>query len=217
MSTGLPIATLYATKEKSEVCSVLKRMPEEKLIAALLEILTLYFNDKNSSTLREYVLVTLYGFVQNTEKIGYNGYRQDGFSGGRHCEAKPINVRMGSEKKLSGGANFSDLTFARFEKYKKDNPMMIVGGFIEGRLIYSFSFPFNTEKFMEKLQAKLYKKFPDGKDIAGEYVRSATFSFDDYCESPDFSAKAHMPKNEIETMGLDKQITSKVYSYIHNI
>lgn len=57
----------------------------------LVDWLTMYINDKRSSTIREFITVTLAGYEHNQAKIGYSGYRQDTFISGRtvKCEAKP--------------------------------------------------------------------------------------------------------------------------------
>ena len=61
-------------------------------------------------------------------------------TGSKFCEAKPKNINTNDEvlKKLNGSGNFTDYTFSRFERDKKENPLMIVGGFIDGRLIYIY-------------------------------------------------------------------------------
>lgn len=47
-----------------------------ELAEALSELLRVYANDKNSSTLREWVVLQVAGCQQQPGKIGYNGYRE---------------------------------------------------------------------------------------------------------------------------------------------
>lgn len=56
---------------------------------------------------------------------------------------------------------------------------MLVSGFIDGKLIYIIEFPFRCEKFVKKLEDQLNKRFPDG-DIPRQYLRSASFTYEDY-------------------------------------
>ena len=43
----------------------------------LREILTVqYINDKNSSTIREFITTVISGYMHHETKIGYNGFRQ---------------------------------------------------------------------------------------------------------------------------------------------
>lgn len=136
------IVKIYATKEHKVLFSNLLEKSKETIISILVDLLTVYFNDKNSSTLREYVLVLLSGFTPSESKIGYNGYKQKGINGAKtkFCEAKPKNINRNDEtvKKLNGGGNFTDYTFERFNRDKEENPLMITGGFIDGRLILYF-------------------------------------------------------------------------------
>ena len=116
-----------------------------------------------------------------------------------YCEAKPKNINTNDEnkKKLDGRGNFTDYTFGRLERNKKDNPLMIIGGFIDGRLIYSFTFPFNSPSFFKALKEKLLKRFPKGKDISGEYLRSASFSLNDYKNIKNLNLKIFLSKKEL--------------------
>jgi hypothetical protein len=59
----------------------------------LVDLLTMYINDKNSSTIREFITVTLAGYEHKERKIGYNGFKQGVFDHEKtiKCEAKPRN------------------------------------------------------------------------------------------------------------------------------
>lgn len=47
------------------------------------DLLTMYINDKNSSTIREFITVTLAGYEHKEGKTGYNGFKQDTFIAGK--------------------------------------------------------------------------------------------------------------------------------------
>lgn len=85
--------------------------------------------------------------------------------------------------KLNGGGNFTDYTWARLQRDKEANLNMLISGFIDGQLIFILEFSFNHPHFVEHLQKQLRAKFPNG-DKSGLYLRSASFSFNNYkdCE-----------------------------------
>ena len=175
------ILKLYSTGTHEELSSYLIGKSKDTLSGILVDLITMYINDKNSSTIREFITVTLAGYNHSEKKIGYNGFKQDAFSGKTiECEAKPKNVDTNSERiyKLKGYGNFSDYTFARLEKDKrKDGLNMLVSGFVDGRLIYILEFPFSCPTFVENLEKQLMSRFHKGKDIPNEYLRSASFSY----------------------------------------
>lgn len=188
------VITLYATShDRLHTC--LKAKSKPNLIGILCDLITHYFNDKNSSTLREFVTVSISGYTHLSGKIGYNGYRQDSSLGkGKYCEAKPKNYdtalleqyRAGERKnppaKLSGGGNFTDYSWKRLKKDQGENPQMLISGFVDGQLIYVLEFPFNEAAFVERLKTQLKKKFPKG-DTSGLFLRSASFNYKHYDKS----------------------------------
>jgi len=216
------IIKTYATSSETELVKVLAAKSKQNITAILTDLLTLYFNDKNSSTLREYVIVDLSGFTPSERKIGYNGYKQTNIDGAisEFCEAKPTNINTNDEKekqskgkpvkKLNGGGNFTDYTFKRLEKDIEENPLMIIGGFIDGRLIHIFRFPFNSRPFTDNLRAKLIKRFPEGKDIYGEYLRNAKFSFKDYRDIKELSIEVFVARDELANY--KEFMTQQLYS-----
>lgn len=177
----------YATKSHKELASLLLDKSKDQLISILNSLLTVYINDKNSSLLREYITVSLAGYTPTEEKIGYNGFKQSTEVGGKliACEAKPQNIntednkKRKSPRKLNGGGNFTDYTHKRLFKDKKESPNMLISGFIDGELIYILEFSFNCLSFVQNLKKQLDKRFPD-KDKAGEFLRSANFTFENY-------------------------------------
>lgn len=126
------VLKLCATKSHQEFNLYLLNHSKDTLIALFSDLLTMYINDKNSSMIREFLTVTISGFEHSEAKIGFNGFRQNSIVGGSpvFCEAKPQNIhshdytKQKTKRKLNGGGNFTDYTWARFEKDKQENPYL---------------------------------------------------------------------------------------------
>jgi hypothetical protein len=198
------ILKMYSTKPHQELSSHLVGKSKDNLIGILVDLITMYINDKNSSTVREFITVTLAGYEHKEAKIGYNGFKQDAFIPGKmvKCEAKPKNFDTHSKAKhppkLKGAGNFSDYTFARLEKDKQEEGLHILSsGFVDGKLIYIFEFPFNCPTFMENLVEPLQKRFPHG-DIPNEYLRSANFDYGDFINCPNLKAAYVLEKDKLK-------------------
>jgi hypothetical protein len=217
MNKELPeILSLYSTGTHQALSSYLVGKSKDTLIAILLDLLTMYINDKNSSTIREYLTVTLSGYTHKEKKIGYNGFKQDSFSGKTtNCEAKPKNVdtNSSSPSKLKGYGNFSDYTFARLAKdLKEDSLNMLVSGFVDGRLIYIIEFPFSCPSFADNLKKQLMKRFPGGKDISTEYLRSASFDHRQFKDCDDLRIIFIAGKDEL--VKYKQYIVKDFYSFL---
>lgn len=213
------VIKLYATEDHSAVARYLLEKSKDNVNAMLLDLLTMYFNDRNSSTLREYMLVTLSGFTPNEAKLGYNGYRQKTIAGRvvrENCEAKPRNINTNSTRKtpskLDGGGGFNDYSFARLEKHKRDNALVVVGGFIDGKLIYIFRFPFNSPSLVERLHGQLLKKYPDGRDVGSDWLRSASFRLDDYKDAKNLEVEVFVDKTQLAEF--KPHIRGKLYRFL---
>ena len=209
------LVSLYATKGHTEISTELQSMSKDNIIAALTDLLTIYFNDKNSSALREYILVIHSGFEPNKEKLGYNGFRQTATMGQpESCEAKPKNINTNDDipKKLDGSGNFTDYTFGRLARDIDSNPLMVLGGFINGRLIYVCQFPFNSESFTGRLNDELLKEFPGGEDIVGKYRRSAGFRLRDYKDIDDIKVEVMVSRDYLASY--KSFITKQLYSFL---
>jgi len=196
------VIKIYSTGSHQELSSCLIGKSKDTLIGILVDLLTMYINDKNSSTIREFITVTLAGYTHKEGKIGYNGFKQDTFVPGRtiKCEAKPKNVdteefekyERGERKtrpaKLNGGGNFTDYTPARLQKDQQEKDLnMLVSGFVDGKLIYIIEFPFSSPDFVKNLKRKIQKwqsKLTGSRSIKGQFLRSADFDYKDYIESP---------------------------------
>lgn len=93
------VIKIYSAGTHKELSNYLIGKSKDTLIGILVDLLTMYINDKNSSTIREFVTVTLAGYQHKEGKIGYNGFKQDTFIPGKtiKCEAKPKNVDTNSK------------------------------------------------------------------------------------------------------------------------
>lgn len=197
------VIKIYTTGTHQQLSSYLVGKSKDTLIGMLVDLLTMYINDKNSSTIREFITVTLAGYQHKQGKIGYNGFRQDTFIPGRtiKCEAKPKNIdteefekysrgeRKTTPAKLNGGGNFTDYTPARLEKDKKEKDLnMLISGFIDGKLIYILEFPFNCSSFIKNLEDQIKRwqnKLKGSKSVKGQFLRSATFDYRHFIGCPD--------------------------------
>jgi hypothetical protein len=211
---------LYATRPHKELSALLLEKSKDQLIALFNTLLTIYINDKNSSLLREYITVSLAGYVPTNTKIGYNGFKQSTQIGGLTiaCEAKPQNInteddgKRKNKRRLTGGGNFTDYTHKRLAKDRKENPNMVVSGFVDGELIYVLEFPFKCSTFVEKLKSQLKKRFPDG-DKPGEFLRSANFTFEHYKNCKELKI-IYLEKEKLENS--KEQLTKKYYDFLFN-
>lgn len=85
MNQGLAnVIKIYSAGSHSELSNYLVEKSKDTLIGMLVDLLTMYINDKNSSTSREFIIVTLAGYQHKEGKIGYNGFRQDTFIPGKN-------------------------------------------------------------------------------------------------------------------------------------
>jgi len=209
------IIKIYSIGSHQELSSYLLGKSKDTLIGVLVDLLTMYINDKNSSTIREFITVTLAGYEHEQGKIGYNGFKQDTIIPGKtiKCEAKPKNItveeferfakreRKTSPAKLNGGGNFTDYTPNRLKKDKKEkNLNMLVSGFIDGKLIYIIEFPFNCPDFIANLEKQIKRwqaKLKGSKNIKGQFLRSATFDYRHFMCCPKLKFVFLLDKKEL--------------------
>ncbi len=207
------IIKLYATAPDRKLNNYLLDKSKNNLIAVLVDLITMYINDKNSSTLRELLTVTLAGYKHTEGKTGYNGYRQSVYGKPLMCEAKPKNVENGKKRKLNGGGNFTDYTFSRLERDLGANLNMLVSGFVNGKLIYILEFPFNCETFVAKLRQQLSKRFPKG-DVVDQFLRSASFSYRDFIKCNGLKVIFCLKKSELKKY--KNSIVGEFYEFLVN-
>ncbi len=205
------VLKIYSTKSHADFSRRLIDSSKETIISLFTDLLTMYINDRNSSTLREFLTVTIAGYNHNPHKIGFNGFKHATAGKPIACEAKPKNINTGDYKEyedgkratkppsLNGSGNFTDYTFARLKKDIKENPNVLSSGFVDGKLIYILEFPFKTKTFVDKLKKQLKKRFHAGRDISGEFLRSANFRFNDFTNSPLLKVIYVLPKSELNS------------------
>lgn len=175
------IVIYYATKPHKELNELLLNKSKDNLISSLTDLLTAYINDKNSSSLREFITVIISGYQHNPKKLGYNGFKQNSTIGGKPiaCEAKPKNIQTDgydqkkTKTKLNGEGGFNDYTIERFKKDSRENLNILSSGFIDGELQYILEFPFDI------VSKRLKKQLPKKRAI-GTYTRMASFNFSHY-------------------------------------
>ncbi len=209
---------VYATRSHKDLASLLLDKSKDQLIALFNGLVTIYINDKNSSLLREYITVSLAGYTPTNTKIGYNGFKQSTQIGGKviACEAKPQNLntednsKRKNPRRLIGGGNFTDYTYKRLSKDKKENPNMLISGFVDGELIYVLEFFFDCPSFIRRLKIQLKKRFPNG-DKPGEFLRSANFTFEHYKNCKELKI-IYLEKDKLEKH--KKQLAQKYYVFL---
>lgn len=177
------IVVYYATRPHKELSELLLSKSKDNLISILTDLLTAYINDKNSSSLREYVTVSIAGYQHNPNKLGYNGFKQNSAIGGKPiaCEAKPKNIQTDgynekkTKPKLNGEGGFNDYTIERLKKDAKENLNLLSSGFVDGELQYIMEFPFSA------VYERLRKQLPEKRTV-GTYTRMASFNFSHYAD-----------------------------------
>jgi hypothetical protein len=198
--------TLFTDPER--LSSLLKDIDREVLIRNFIEILELYANDVNSSTLRELITTIKAGYKPQPSgtKLGYNGETPAGCP----CEVKPVNIRSKSGNKLNGGGNFSDFTYERLDRYQKDKVIMLISGFVDAHLIYILEFPLSYPMFVERLSEQLERHFARGHRAPGQFLRSAQFSFRNYKNCPQLKIIYKSPKlNDYQ-----RYLTGELFSFL---
>ncbi|OHB17560.1 MAG: hypothetical protein A2749_00600 [Parcubacteria group bacterium RIFCSPHIGHO2_01_FULL_45_26] len=221
------VLKIYSTDTHESFTNRLAGSSKETIISIFTDLLTTYINDHNSSTLREYLTVTIAGYEHSEGKIGFNGFKQTSIVGGKSiaCEAKPKNFntedlldyKEGNRKRkpapLNGNGNFTDYTLSRFKRDKKENPHMLVSGFTDGRLVYILEFPFKHKSFIDKLNKQLNKYFPSGKHTKGSFLRSANFDYKDYIFSRDLKIIFLLSKKEL--LKCKDYINRKFFTFLY--
>lgn len=143
---------------------------KDKLQPEFNELIELYLNDKNSSTLRQYLTANVCGYKNSFKKLGYDAIDEQG----NHKEIKPTNKHLGCKKRYNGKFGVSDYTIERYNKDIIANVHVLQSFFVDGRLMYIIEFPLiDIDKRMKFLIDKhLTKK-------SQKFIRSAEFSFKD--------------------------------------
>lgn len=167
---------------------------------AMIELLNLYFNDKNSSTLRQYITSKLCGYNNSFKKLGYDAIDENN----QHKEIKPTNFSSTTKKVYSGQFGFSDYTESRFSKDVQNDVKILQSFFVDGELMFIIEHPIiDLSARMDKL---IKKHIIQNKQ---RYIRSATFSFNNL--NPQNIKVKYISKN-IEKY--EHLISKKLYKFI---
>jgi hypothetical protein len=137
------------------------------------ELYTLYMNDSNSSTLREYITAEVARCDAIPGKLGRDAKHK---LTGEEKEVKPKNY---TGKTTNGSGCFNDYTRARFLKDKEANLPIIQSLFVGGVLVYVIEFKF------EAIADRLDKQISTICEEQGNrYVRSCGWTYADWIDHP---------------------------------
>jgi len=155
----------YSKDELKKLCffatdkELFKRECKDNLMFSLMDKV---FNDTTSSIFREVVTVHLSGYKHLTTKHGYDGKNEQ-----ESCEAKPENAFIkpngDKNKKLSGHGTFNDYTLKKHKENMKENPRMVISGWVNGNLLFILGFPFTYKDFSDIILKRLNDKIQKGK------------------------------------------------------
>lgn len=135
----------------------------------LIELLNIYMNDVNSSTMRELITIEVAGYESIPGKHGRDG--KDPITN-KPKEAKPKNF---TGKVCNGGGCFNDYTQKRLLKDVADGLDIVHSLFVGGRIAYIVEF--NIDAIKDRLQEQIFNKCVIGKN---DYVRSASWSYQNW-------------------------------------
>lgn len=142
----------------------------------LLELLDIYMNDKNSSTMRELITTILAGYQDIPGKLGRDAVDP---ATGKEKECKPKNYNGTSPQR--GEGCFNDYTRKRFNQDLNDDLDIVGSLFVNGKCA------FVAEYNISAIKDKLDKQIHDKCEVKGNsYVRSASWSYDSYINHDSF-------------------------------
>lgn len=136
----------------------------------LLELLQIYMNDKNSSTMRELVTVILAGYEPIPGKLGRDAV--DPVTK-KEKECKPKNFNGTSPQR--GEGCFNDYTRNRFNKDIEDNLDIVSSLFINDKCAFVAEYSIDAVK--DKLDKQIHEKCEVKQN---SYVRSASWAYDSW-------------------------------------
>ncbi len=176
------------TKELTNI--ILDKVTRKKvqLDPLMEELLDLYLNDVNSSTVREHMTTILAGYEPLPGKLGRDAIDLDS---NKEKECKPKSW-TNKKKATNGSACFNDYTRKRFNKDIKENLDIVSSFFIDGECVYVLEY--NISAIADKLDEQIKKKC---EDQGNDYVRSAGWTYSSFINHD--SLKVHyIDKNLIE-------------------
>lgn len=149
---------------------------DEDVIKTLLSNI---MNDKNSSMARESAILSCAGYNLLKGKLNY-----DGIKDGEFAEVKLRNYDTSriSQSKLNGEGSYSDYTWNRYKKHLNDNPTLLIGGFVDGVLMYIFKVKYNSTGLQNRIKERLTSFFGDinSERKPNHFLRSLSFNYNHY-------------------------------------
>lgn len=142
----------------------------------LLELLDIYMNDKNSSTMRELITTILAGYDPIPGKMGRDAIDTQT---GKEKECKPKNFNGTSPQR--GEGCFNDYTRKRFIQDLNDDLDIVGSLFVNGKC--AFVIEYNISAIKDKLDKQIHDKCEVNNN---SYVRSASWSYDSYINHDSF-------------------------------
>lgn len=175
------------------------------------ELLDKIMNDKNSSMARESVILKVAGYNHLEGKLNYDGFKDNEFV---EVKLKNLDTSNLKSSKLNGEGSYSDYTWERYDHHLQDNPTILVGGFVDGKLIYIFKTKYSSKGIQNRIIERLTNFFGDKSSIRkpGTYLRSLDFNYSHYkddCELIYIAPKEKICYNE-------KNINKELFKRIIN-
>ena len=143
------------------------------------ELLDKIMNDKNSSMARESVILKVAGYNHLEGKLNYDGFKDDEFV---EVKLKNLDTSNLKSSKLNGEGSYSDYTWERYDHHLQDNPTILIGGFVDGKLIYIFKTKYSSKGIQNRIIERLTNFFGD-KSLPRKpntFLRSLGFNYSHY-------------------------------------
>ena len=162
------------------------------------ELLDKIMNDKNSSMARESVILKVAGYNHLEGKLNYDGFKDNEFV---EVKLKNLDTYNLKSSKLNGEGSYSDYTWERYDHHLQDNPTILVGGFVDGKLIYIFKTKYSSKGIQNRIIERLTNFFGD-KSLPRKpntFLRSLGFNYSHYkddCELIYIASKEDLCYNE---------------------
>lgn len=153
-----------------------------------------YFQDKNSSTLREALTLSHNGYEKVDKKQGPDGYHK---IRKKFAEVKPQYAHIdekNKQTKFSGGGTFNDMTFEKIKEIEDYD--MLCSGFAQDKIIFIVRFP--TKFIASYLHSNLTKIIDKPKRR-----KSIKFGYNAYINCPDLEILFFDEQNAKQFMSKD--------------
>jgi len=167
------------------------------------------FSDANFSSLAESIPLKLCGWSVHEEKHQYDGFHGVDYSTATdYCECKP--EKAFKDSKLSGHANWNDITPKKLQKLKNDKLTLMFSGWIDGNLMYVASLPHNYSKVMNTLERQVESAITNHKPRI-----NGTMTWRTWIECPDL--KVHWFAKEQTWLSNKDRYNKKFIDHLRKI